>query len=102
MGGENGLTVGIVIAPKADHNEALLLREDSLVNMPGSSKVRQYDRTHGGVANEDQRSASSRKLESSELIAGPAIESSHVTSVSFGRPTGLQQLDIGDVRVATI
>lgn len=69
-GGESGLTVGIVITPEADHNEAFFLGENCLVNMPGRSKVRQYDRTHGGVVNEDQRGATWRKLESSELIAG--------------------------------
>lgn len=64
------LTVGIVVATEADHHEALLFGENGLVNVPGSSQVRQYNRTHGGVANLDERGARSRKLESSELIAG--------------------------------
>jgi hypothetical protein len=70
MVGRDGLTVAIVIAPEADHDEAFFLGEDGLVNMPGRSKVRQYDRTHGGVVNGNQQGATWRKLESSELIAG--------------------------------
>ena len=36
-GGENDLTVGIVVATEADHHEAFFFGEDGLVNMPGSS-----------------------------------------------------------------
>lgn len=39
-------TVWIVVAAEANNNQALILTEDSLVDMPGSAQVRQYNRTH--------------------------------------------------------
>lgn len=40
-------TVWIVIAAEADDNQALILTEDGLVDVPGSAQVRQHNRTHG-------------------------------------------------------
>lgn len=50
----------VVVAPEADHDEAVFLAEDGLVDVPACSKMRENDGTHGRTR--DSQPRSSRKM----------------------------------------